>query len=133
MIFKRPGRRHLLFTTVIFSPAVQVALDDSCDDNGCLFVRLPAILESLGDMSGVIWPVIGGTDGIIELDPQSTLGSSHDTLEVLSQVDCAIHTEQITIISWTGEKKFNPDESGNLTLNTASFLTHFNFIYPYLN
>ena len=77
MIFKCTGRRHFI-TTVILSRSAQVALDDSCDENGCMFVRLPAILESLGDMSGVIWPLIGGTD-------------------------CAIHTEQITIISRTGE------------------------------
>ena len=109
MIFKRPGRRHLLFTTVILSPSAQVALDESCGEQGCMYVRvqLPAILDSLVNIEGVIWPLVGGSDGIIELDPQPTLGSSQDTLEVLSQIDCSIHTEQITIISRTGEQKFN--------------------------
>ena len=64
------------------------------------------------------------------MDPQSTLGSSNDTLEVLSQDDCVIHTEQIIIISRTGEQKFNPDEYGNITLNTASFRIQLNLPLP---
>ena len=124
MIFKRPERHNLLFTTVLLSTSVQEALDTSCDDNGCMFVRLSTILESLGDMSGVIWSVTGGTEGLIEVDPQSTLGSSNDTLQVHSQVDCIIHTEQVIVISRTGAQQFNPDEYGNITLNTASFIIH---------
>ena len=57
MIFKHPGQRIILFTTVFLSTAVQEALDTSCNDNGCMFVKLPTTLDSLGDMSGVIWPV----------------------------------------------------------------------------
>ena len=80
MLFKRPGRRHLLFVTVILSPQAQVALDESCTEQGCLYVRLPPILDSLINIEGVIWPLVGVSDGIIELDPQFTLGNSPEYL-----------------------------------------------------
>ena len=57
MLFKRPGRRHLL-------------LDEGCMEPGCLYIRLPPILHSLY-IEGVIWPLAGVSEGIIELDPQS--------------------------------------------------------------
>ena len=71
MLFKTPGRRHLLFATIILSPEAQVALDKGCTEQGCLYIRLPPILESLY-IEGVIWPLAGISEGIIELDPQSS-------------------------------------------------------------
>ena len=96
MLFKRPGRRHLL-------------LDEGCMEPGCLYIRLPPILHSLY-IEGVIWPLAGVSEGIIELDPQSSLGNSPESLEILSQIDATIHKEHITIFSRDGgEQKFNPN------------------------
>ena len=68
-------------------------------------------LGQFGQHRGSHLALVGGSDGIIELGLQSTLGRSQDTLEVLSQIDASIHTEQITIISRNGEQKSNPDLS----------------------
>ena len=56
MLFKRPGQRTILFTSVLLSTVVQEALDNDicCSDNGCMFVTLPPTLDSLGEMSGVV-------------------------------------------------------------------------------
>ena len=71
-------------------------------------------------IEGVIWPLAGVSEGIIELDPQSSLGNSPESLEILSQIDATIHTEHITIISRDGgEQKFNPNILGNITLDTS--------------
>ena len=72
MLFKWNGRRNLLFATVLLSPEAQFAIDEGCTDQGCLHIRLPPILDSLY-IAGVIWPFAGIIDGIIELDPESTL------------------------------------------------------------
>ena len=63
---------------------------------------------------------------IIELDPQSSLGNTPESLEILSQIESTVHAEHITIISRDGvEQKCNPNILGNITLDTSSFLTHF--------
>ena len=80
MLFKRPGQLTILFTSVLLSTAVQEALDTYCSDSGCMFVPLPPSLDSLGEMSGVVWPITGAKEGVIELNPQSNLGSFHESL-----------------------------------------------------
>ena len=80
MLFKRPGQRTILFKSVLLSTAVQEALETYCSDSGCMFVPLPPSLDSLGEMSGVVWPITGAKEGVIEFSPQSSLGTSHESL-----------------------------------------------------
>ena len=56
MLFKRPRQRTILFTSVLLSTTMQEALDTYSSDRGCMFVPLPPTLDSLGEMSRVVWP-----------------------------------------------------------------------------
>ena len=86
---------------------------------------LPTLLDSLGEMIGVIWPVNGTPDGVILLSPQSSLGTSHDRLQTLSTIDCMLHAEQVKMLSNNGEQGMFPGQNGNISLNKQSNLTHF--------
>ena len=69
MLFKRLGQRTILFTSVLLSTNMQEALDTYSGDRGCMFVPLPPSLDSLGEIIGVIWPITGTQEGVIELSP----------------------------------------------------------------
>ena len=99
MIFKTPGERTTMFTSLLLSAKMQQALHCHSLERGCTFVPLPESLNSLGDLIGVIWPVANTPEGVIFLSPHSSLGASHERLQTLSTIGCMLHAEQVKIIS----------------------------------